>query len=146
MPRRCEWAEGDDPLLVSYHDEEWGVPSHHDHHLFELLTLEGAQAGLSWVTILHKREGYWSAFQQFDPGRVARFNARTIEGLLRDPAIVRTGSRLNLRLTTRAAYSRCKENSGASRLTYGSSSTVSRSSVAGTGCAICLQRPASRRR
>jgi len=89
MPRRCEWAKGDDPLLVSYHDEEWGVPSHHDHHLFELLTLEGAQAGLSWVTILHKREGYRSAFQQFDPGRVARFNARTIEGLLRDPAIVR---------------------------------------------------------
>jgi len=89
MPPRCEWAEGGDPLLVSYHDEEWGAPSHDDHHLFELLTLEGAQAGLSWVTILHKREGYRSAFQQFDPARVARFNARKIERLLRDPTIVR---------------------------------------------------------
>jgi DNA-3-methyladenine glycosylase I len=89
VPPRCEWADGDDPLLVSYHDEEWGSPSHDDHHLFELLTLEGAQAGLSWVTILHKREGYRSAFQQFDPARVARFNARKIERLLRDPTIVR---------------------------------------------------------
>ena len=89
MPPRCEWAEGDDALMASYHDQEWGVPSHNDHHLFELLTLEGAQAGLSWKTILHKREGYRAAFQQFDPGRVARFNARKIEALLRDPAIVR---------------------------------------------------------
>ena len=89
MPPRCEWADGDDPLLVSYHDEEWGAPSHDDHHLFELLTLEGAQAGLSWVTILHKREGYRSAFQLFDPARVARFNARKIENLLKDPTIVR---------------------------------------------------------
>jgi DNA-3-methyladenine glycosylase I len=89
MPARCEWAEGDDRLLVSYHDEEWGVPSHEDRHLYELLTLEGAQAGLSWVTILRKREGYRSAFQRFDPGHVARFDARTVEALLRDPAIVR---------------------------------------------------------
>src|SRR5205823_12664200 len=89
MPPRCEWAEGDDALMASYHDQEWGVPSHNDHHLFELLTLEGAQAGLSWVTILHKREGYRSAFQLFDPARVARFNARKIENLLKDPTIVR---------------------------------------------------------
>jgi DNA-3-methyladenine glycosylase I len=89
MPRRCEWAESDDALLVAYHDEEWGAPSHDDRHLFELLTLEGAQAGLSWRTILHKREGYRSAFQQFDPTRVARFNARTTDALLRDRAIVR---------------------------------------------------------
>jgi DNA-3-methyladenine glycosylase I len=89
MPRRCEWADGDDPLLLSYHDEEWGVPSHHDPHLFELLTLEGAQAGLSWRTILHKREGYRAAFRQFDPAPVARFNARKVEALLNDPAIVR---------------------------------------------------------
>lgn len=58
MPHRCEWAEVDDSLLVTYHDEEWGTPSHEDRHLFELLTLEGAQAGLSWRTILHKRQGY----------------------------------------------------------------------------------------
>jgi DNA-3-methyladenine glycosylase I len=89
MPRRCEWADGDDPLLLSYHDEEWGVPSHHDPHLFELLTLEGAQAGLSWRTILHKREGYRAAFRQFDPAPVARFSARKVEALLNDPAIVR---------------------------------------------------------
>jgi DNA-3-methyladenine glycosylase I len=89
MPRRCEWADPGDPLNVAYHDEEWGVPSHDDRHLFELLTLEGAQAGLSWATILRKREGYRSAFEQFDPDRVARFKPRKIEGLLRDPSIVR---------------------------------------------------------
>ena len=89
MPRRCEWADGNDPLMTAYHDEEWGVPSHDDHHLFELLTLEGAQAGLSWRTILNKREGYRSAFQGFDPARVARFKARKIEALLSDPGIVR---------------------------------------------------------
>jgi DNA-3-methyladenine glycosylase I len=89
MRVRCEWADADDPLLLSYHDEEWGAPSHHDRHLFELLTLEGAQAGLSWVTILRKREGYRAAFQQFDPARVARFDARKIERLLKDPTIVR---------------------------------------------------------
>lgn len=75
--------------MTAYHDEEWGVPSHDDHHLFELLTLEGAQAGLSWKTILNKREGYRSAFQGFDPARVARFSARKIEAVLSDPAIVR---------------------------------------------------------
>ena len=89
MPRRCEWADSDDPLLLAYHDEEWGTPSHEDRHLFELLTLEGAQAGLSWRTILHKREGYRSAFRQFEPAQVARFNARKVEALLKDPAIVR---------------------------------------------------------
>lgn len=89
MARRCEWAKPDDPLLVAYHDEEWGAPAHQDSHLFELLTLEGAQAGLSWRTILHKREGYRSAFEHFDPARVARFDARKIEALLQDPAIVR---------------------------------------------------------
>jgi DNA-3-methyladenine glycosylase I len=89
MPRRCEWADSDDALLVAYHDEEWCAPSHDDRLLFELLTLEGAQAGLAWTTILHKREGYRSAFQQFDPARVARFNARKTDAVLRDPAIVR---------------------------------------------------------
>jgi DNA-3-methyladenine glycosylase I len=89
VPRRCEWVADDDPLFVAYHDVEWGVPSHDDRHLFELLTLEGAQAGLSWATILRKREGYRSSFAQFDPGRVARFNRRKIEALLRDPGIVR---------------------------------------------------------
>ena len=89
MLRRCEWAAGGDPLVIAYHDEEWGVPSHDDRHLFELLTLEGAQAGLSWTTILRKREGYRSAFEQFDPDLVARFSRRKVEGLLRDSTIVR---------------------------------------------------------
>jgi DNA-3-methyladenine glycosylase I len=89
VKRRCEWAPTGDPLYLEYHDQEWGTPSHDDRHLFELLTLEGAQAGLSWATILHKREGYRSAFAAFDPARVARFDRRRIERLLRNPAIVR---------------------------------------------------------
>jgi DNA-3-methyladenine glycosylase I len=101
MPRRCEWAVGGDPLNVAYHDEEWGVPSHDDRHLFELLTLEGAQAGLSWATILRKREGYRSVFEQFDADRVARFNRRKIDGLLRDPSIVR--NRLKIESTVNNA-------------------------------------------
>jgi DNA-3-methyladenine glycosylase I len=75
--------------MVSYHDEQWGAPTHDDRDLFELLTLEGAQAGLSWKTILHKRGCYRSAFEQFDPVKVGRFDARKIEALLRDPGIVR---------------------------------------------------------
>ena len=86
--RRCPWAEGD-PLLRAYHDKEWGVPSFDDRHLFELLTLEGAQAGLAWTTILRKREGYRRAFAGFDPGAVARFRPERIARLLRDPGIVR---------------------------------------------------------
>ncbi|HEX2427755.1 MAG TPA: DNA-3-methyladenine glycosylase I [Gaiellaceae bacterium] len=86
---RCEWATGGDELMLAHHDSEWGVPSHDDRHLFELLTLEGAQAGLSWSTILRKREGYRRAFAGFDPDVVARFTARDVERLLADPEIVR---------------------------------------------------------
>jgi DNA-3-methyladenine glycosylase I len=86
---RCEWAGGGDALLTAYHDEEWGMPSRDDRHLFELLTLEGAQAGLSWSTILKKRSGYRAAFAAFDPARVARFGGRDVERLLGDPRIVR---------------------------------------------------------
>jgi DNA-3-methyladenine glycosylase I len=89
MPPRCDWVPLGDPLYVAYHDEEWGVPSHDDRHLFELLVLEGAQAGLSWSTILHKREGYRAAFAGFDPAAVARFGAEDVERLLADPRIVR---------------------------------------------------------
>ena len=78
-----------DPAYVAYHDDEWGVPSRDDRHLFEMLTLEGAQAGLSWATILKKRDGYRSAFAGFDAAAVARFDRRRVERLLRDPAIVR---------------------------------------------------------
>jgi DNA-3-methyladenine glycosylase I len=91
--RRCPWAEGD-PLLGEYHDAEWGVPSFDDRHLFELLTLEGAQAGLAWITILRKRDGYRRAFAGFDPAAVSRFRPRTIDRLLRDPGIVRHRGKL----------------------------------------------------
>jgi DNA-3-methyladenine glycosylase I len=86
---RCDWVPLGDPPYVAYHDDEWGVPSHDDRHLFEMLTLEGAQAGLSWATILRKRDGYRKAFAGFDPSRVARFGKRDINRLLRDPGIVR---------------------------------------------------------
>jgi DNA-3-methyladenine glycosylase I len=86
---RCSWAPLEDPAYLAYHDEEWGVPLHDDARLFEMLTLEGAQAGLSWATILHKREGYRGAFAGFDPAKVARFDARKVERLMLDAAIVR---------------------------------------------------------
>jgi DNA-3-methyladenine glycosylase I len=89
VPERCAWVPESDPLYVAYHDEEWGVPEHDDRVLYELLTLEGAQAGLSWSTILHKREGYRRAFAGFDPAKVARFDARREAKLLADPGIVR---------------------------------------------------------
>jgi len=85
---RCSWA-GHDPLYVDYHDTEWGVPLHDDRRLFEFLVLEGAQAGLSWLTILRKRENYRQAFEGFDPARVAGFGAERIESLLATPGIVR---------------------------------------------------------
>ncbi|MET0627085.1 MAG: DNA-3-methyladenine glycosylase I [Acidimicrobiia bacterium] len=85
---RCAWA-GDDPLMVAYHDEEWGVEEHDDRRLFELITLEGAQAGLSWTTILRKRDGYRRAFAEFDPVVVAQFDANDVDRLLQDASIVR---------------------------------------------------------
>jgi DNA-3-methyladenine glycosylase I len=85
---RCAWP-GDDPLYRAYHDEEWGVPLHDDRRLFEFLTLEGAQAGLSWITILRKRGNYRAAFDGFDPARIARYDANKIESLLQDAGIVR---------------------------------------------------------
>jgi len=84
---RCEWAVGD--LLVPYHDREWGVPLHDDRGLFELLVLEGAQAGLSWVTVLKKRENYRAAFDHFDPEKIAGYERKELGALLRDPRIIR---------------------------------------------------------
>jgi DNA-3-methyladenine glycosylase I len=86
---RCEWAGTTDPAYLEYHDAEWGVPSHDDRHLFEMLVLEGAQAGLSWSTILHKREGYRRAFAGFDAAKVARFTSAKVERLMLDAGIVR---------------------------------------------------------
>jgi DNA-3-methyladenine glycosylase I len=88
MKTRCEWC-GTDPRYVNYHDQEWGVPVHDDRLLFEFLVLEGAQAGLSWLTILKKRDSYRRAFQGFDPQQVASYSAEDIQRLLADPGIVR---------------------------------------------------------
>ena len=96
MPTRCAWANGG-PLEIEYHDTEWGVPARDDRHLFEMLILEGAQAGLSWSTILRKRENYRKAFAGFDPVKVARFDARRRAALMRDPGIVR--NRLKIEAT-----------------------------------------------
>ena len=88
MAERCGWASGSD-ALIAYHDEEWGVPEHDESRLFEMLSLEGAQAGLSWTTILNKRAGYRRAFAGFDAAKVARFTPTKVERLLQDPGIVR---------------------------------------------------------
>jgi len=88
-PKRCGWAGPDDPIYRAYHDREWGVPVHNDQVMFEFLVLEGAQAGLSWGTILRKRENFRRAFEQFDPVKVARFDGRTVRKLLQNPGIIR---------------------------------------------------------
>jgi DNA-3-methyladenine glycosylase I len=100
---RCAWA-GDDPLYVAYHDTEWGVPVYDDQRLFEFLVLEGAQAGLSWITILRKREAYRRAFATFDPKKVARFKEEKIEKLLLDPGIVRNRLKVASAVTNARAF------------------------------------------
>jgi DNA-3-methyladenine glycosylase I len=99
---RCAWART--PLSIAYHDVEWGVPVHDDRILFEFLTLEGAQAGLSWETILNKREAYRAAFADFDPVRVARFTPARIERLLKNPGIVRNRLKINSTVTNAKAF------------------------------------------
>lgn len=102
QPVRCAWART--PLSIAYHDVKWGVPVHDDRVLFEFLTLEGAQAGLSWETILKKREGYRRAFADFDPVRVARFSPSTIERLLENPEIVRNRLKITSTVTNATAF------------------------------------------
>ena len=87
--KRCTWVSLDDPLMVQYHDREWGVPVHDDRRHFEFLVLEAAQAGLSWSIVLRKREGYRRAFSEFDPAKVARYTEKRVEKLILDPAIIR---------------------------------------------------------
>ncbi|HKP96988.1 MAG TPA: DNA-3-methyladenine glycosylase I [Fibrobacteria bacterium] len=93
-PVRCPWVDLDKPDYVAYHDKEWGVPVHDDRLLFEFLTLEAAQAGLSWYTVLRKRENYRAAFDGFDPVKVARYDARKIGKLLADPGIIRNRAKI----------------------------------------------------
>jgi len=89
MKTRCAWCPPDDPLYIQYHDEEWGVPVHDDRRLFEMLILEGAQAGLSWRTILGRRETYRKAFDRFDARKIARYDAKKAAALMKDPGIIR---------------------------------------------------------
>jgi DNA-3-methyladenine glycosylase I len=105
------WA-GTDPLYVAYHDAEWGVPVHDERRLFEFLILEGAQAGLSWITILRKREAYREAFSGFDPEKVARFDARRIERLLANPGIVRNRLKIASAVKNARAFLRLQDQCG----------------------------------
>jgi DNA-3-methyladenine glycosylase I len=100
---RCSWV-GNDPLMLTYHDDEWGVPVHDDRRLFEFLLLEGAQAGLSWSTILRRREAYRKAFAGFDPERIARFDRRKVESLLRDESIIRNRRKVEGAVQNARAY------------------------------------------
>ena len=110
-PIRCAWA-GSDPLYLDYHDREWGVPVHDDRLLFEFLTLEGAQAGLSWLTILRKREAYRAAFAGFDPEAVARFDAAKVAALLADPGIVRNRLKVESAVSNARAFLKVREEFG----------------------------------
>jgi DNA-3-methyladenine glycosylase I len=109
--RRCAWV-GEVPLYVAYHDEEWGVPVHDDRLLFEFLVLEGAQAGLSWLTILRKRDGYRKAFAGFEPAEVAAFDAADVERLLGDPGIVRNRSKVESAIGNARAFVAVQEEFG----------------------------------
>jgi len=99
---RCAWANGD--LYIEYHDKEWGVPVHNDRHLFEMIILEGAQAGLSWITILKKRENYRKAFDNFDARKIAKYDARKIQKLLANPGIVRNRLKVNATVQNAKAF------------------------------------------
>jgi DNA-3-methyladenine glycosylase I len=108
---RCGWA-GEDPTYIAYHDTEWGVPVYDDRLLFEFLVLEGAQAGLSWITILRKRDAYRKAFAGFDPEKVARFNAKKIEALMQDAGIVRNRLKIESAVKNARAFLKLQEELG----------------------------------
>ena len=107
--KRCPWVGVENPLMVEYHDREWGVPVHDDRKHFEFLVLEGAQAGLSWAIVLKKREGYRRAFEGFDPQRVARFSARQIEKLALDSGIIRNRMKIEAALRNARAFLKIQE-------------------------------------
>jgi DNA-3-methyladenine glycosylase I len=104
MKKRCPWVNMNDPLMLAYHDEEWGVPVHDDRKMFEFIVLEGAQAGLSWSTVLNKRENYRQAFAGFDPKRVAKFDGKKIENLLSNPGIIRNRRKVESTVSNARAF------------------------------------------
>ncbi len=108
---RCSWC-GEDPLYVRYHDREWGVPVHYDRKLFEFLVLEGAQAGLSWITVLRKREAYRQAFDRFDFDRVAAYDGRKLQSLLNNPGIIRNRLKIHSAVQNARAFLRVREEFG----------------------------------
>ena len=108
---RCGWATSD-PLYLAYHDEEWGVPLHDDRRLFEMLILEGAQAGLSWITILKRREGYRRAFDGFDAEKIARYGEEDVARLLTDPGIIRNRAKVEATIKNAQAYLNVVEETG----------------------------------
>jgi DNA-3-methyladenine glycosylase I len=108
---RCKWS-GQDPLLLAYHDEEWGVPVHDDNKLFEMLVLESMQSGLSWLTILRKRKAFQTAFRHFDPGKVAKFGAKEVEALLANADIIRNRAKVDATIANARATLRAQEKYG----------------------------------
>lgn len=110
--QRCTWANPNEPLYVTYHDEEWGVPCHDDRKLYEMLVLEGAQAGLSWITVLKKRENYRAAFDGFDPEKIALYDDKKIAELMENPGIVRNRLKVNAAVANARAYLQVREEFG----------------------------------
>ena len=104
MPTRCAWVPADNPLYVEYHDTEWGVPVFDDRKIFEMLTLEAAQAGLSWITVLRKRENYRAAFDSFDPEKIARYGSLKLAGLLQNPGIIRNRLKIQAAVNNAARF------------------------------------------
>lgn len=111
MPKRCEWC-GSEGIYVDYHDNEWGVPVHDDRSHFEMIILDGAQAGLSWITILKRREGYRKAFDNFDVKKVARYSDKKIQKLLTDPGIIRNRLKVTSAVENAKAFLKIQEDFG----------------------------------
>lgn len=111
MRKRCDWVT-EDPLYIEYHDKEWGVPTHDDRKLFEMLILEGAQAGLSWITILKKREYYREAFDDFDYDKIAKYNEKKIEALLTNENIIRNKLKINAAISNAKAFIKVQQEFG----------------------------------
>lgn len=112
MPSRCPWVPLDNPLYLAYHDQEWGVPIYDDLLLFEFLILEGFQAGLSWLTVLRKRENFRRAFDGFDPRKIAAYDQAKLDDLLQDPGIIRNRLKIQAAITNAQAFLQVKEEYG----------------------------------
>ena len=115
---RCPWP-GNDPLYIAYHDEEWGVPEHNDRALYEKLILDGFQAGLSWITILRKREAFRTAFDNFDPEKIARYDRAKIEALMQNAGIIRNRAKIESTVTSARAFLKLQEGEGFSHYLWG---------------------------